>query len=183
VATDLMIDDASRALALVLGYKTRLHVLSVDANEGIARGLTQGFMARTSAPRRVHRGQLIPVRVRLRFGSGPARTIALRVRVPRSLARGRALMTLSGTPADSEPSGLIDDISLLPGFATDKSSSPQSLSALARRVAAIHRFHGVKVTFRPLGNHPRARQVRVGGPAGEPTLRISGSARMRLLVR
>jgi hypothetical protein len=186
-AIDLMIDDTSRAIALVLDYKARnvrrLHVVSIRADEGIARGLRQGFIVSAAAPRRVHRGQRIRVRVRLRPDRGRVRTFTVRVRVPRSIGRGRALMTLTGTPADGEPSGLIDELVLGPGTRQDRGSSARSLSALARRVAAIHRFHGVHVTFRSVGKRRRASHTRVAPTAGDPILRISGSVRKVMVVR
>jgi hypothetical protein len=186
-ATDLMIDDASRAIALVLDYKARnarrLHVLSIDANEGIARGLRQGFIVGATAPRRIKPGRRIRVRIRVRLDGGPVRTVSLRVPVPRSLARGRAVMTLSGTPEDGEPTGLIDELALGQGSPQDGSSAPRSLSALARRVAAIHRFHGVNVAFRRVGRRERTRRVRVAASTGDPTVRISGSTRKLVVVR
>jgi hypothetical protein len=185
-ATDLMIDDSSRAIALVLDYKSlnprRLHLLGIDATEGIARGVKQDFIASAASPRRVHRGRRVRVRIRLRRDGVLVRTMTLRVRVPRSLPRGRAVMKVSGTPIDGEPFGLLDELVLGPGPRQDR-SRPRSLSALVRRVAAIHRFHGVNVSFRPPGKHRRARRVRVAVPSADPILRISGSARRVVIVR
>jgi hypothetical protein len=182
-ALDLMTDDASRAIDLVLGYKfARLHVTDVRAAVGIARGLRQVFMVSAHAPRRVHPGQRIPVRLRVRIRHGSLRTIGLRVRVPRSLPAGPALLSLTGSPADSPPEDLLGDIvlELGGGGGAKKQEPPRTIGQLARRFAHIHRFHGVKVAFRPFAG-ARVRR-RVAPPGDEPALRVSGHAATSVLV-
>ena len=93
--------------------------------------------------------------------------------MPRSLPAGRALMTLNGTPADGTPNGAGDELF---GGAPSSKHAPRTLKELAAGVAAIHRFHGVYVTFTPAGRHKKGRRVRVQPPASDPTLRISGRA-------
>jgi hypothetical protein len=186
-ASDLMIIDASTAIGLVLSFSTsnhpRLHVLSIDADEGIARGVTQGLIAGASAPRQVRPGHHITARIRVRIGSA-RRTKVLHFRVPKSVPRGPSRMILSGTPPDDE--GNFDEGLLFePGLDQGQAKPPRSLAALARRVAAIHRFHGVEVTFRPVGKkHPRIHRARVAAPGdSNPVLRISGSVSLPVTVR
>jgi hypothetical protein len=50
-------------------------------------------------------------------------------------------------------------------------------------VAAIHRFHGVTVSFRPPGRHKKVRRVRIAHPSSDGTLRVSGRAVKPLRVR
>src|SRR3954454_356946 len=106
-AVDLMIDDASRAIVLVDDFTVRrfhhLHVLRLDADESIARGLDQAVIASASGPARVQRGRRIAVRLRLRLPSGPERTLTIHPRVAASLPPGRAIMTVRGTAAHREP--------------------------------------------------------------------------------
>jgi hypothetical protein len=187
-ASDLMINDATRAIALVLDFKNakhpRLHVESIDADEGIARGLKQGFIAGVSMPRRLQRGHHVRARIRLRIGSSPLQTKVIRFRVPASLPAGRALMTLSGTRADDELSPADEEALFDPGLENQDVQAPSSLAALARRVAGIHRFHGLNVRFRSAGKHPRVRRARAAAPGGsDPILRISGSTRLRVTIR
>jgi hypothetical protein len=185
-AVDVMIDDTSRAIALVDNFTVRkfhhLHVLSVNGDESVARGLDQGVIVGASGPARVKPGQPIAVRLRLRLPHGPLRTRTIHVRVPRSLPRGGASMTVAGTPADGEPSGAFDQVFGPPP--PDKAPRGlHTLKQLAARVAAIHRFHGVTVTFTPAGRHKKARRVRIARPTSDATLRISGHASQQLRVR
>jgi hypothetical protein len=182
---DLMIDDTSRAIALVSNYTVRkfhpLHVLRVEADEGVARGLHQGLITSASGPTRVSPGERIAVRVELRLPHGPLQPLTIHVRVPRSLPKGRALMTLNGTPADGEPNGTFDEGLGVPS--ADSRRGPKTLKELAAKVAAIHRFHGVTVTFKPAGRRQKPRRVRVVPSTSDPTLRISGRASKQLQVR
>jgi hypothetical protein len=135
-----------------------------------------------AAPGRVHPGERIEVRLGLRLPHGPLRTLAIHVRVPRSLPLGAASMTVNGTPADGEPGGGGVDEFLGGAPPANAPHAPRTLKELAARVAAIHRFHGVFVTFTPAGRHQKARRVRVQPPSGNPTLRISGRAARRLRI-
>ena len=184
-AVDLMIDDVSRAIILVDGFTIQqfhhLHVLRVDADEGVARGLHQGLIVGATAPRRVVPGRRISVKLRLRLPHGPLQTVTVRPRVPAGLARGRAVMTVQGTRADGEPSGAFDESLGLP--ASDLPSGPKTLKQLAARVAAIHRFHGVTVSFTPPGRKAKALRVRLFPSTSDPLLRISGKLSRRVAVR
>src|SRR4051812_4002988 len=185
-AVDLMIDDATRAAVLVEDFTLRqfhhLQVLRVDADESIARGLDQGKIVAASGPRQVRRGRRTTVRLRVRLPRGPVRTLTIHPRVPASVPRGPALMTLHGAPADGEPSGAFDEVLGLP--ASERSSGgSKTLKQLAARIAGIHRFHGITVSFRPPGRHRKARAVRVTPSLSDPLLRVSGQRSVRVVVR
>src|SRR3954465_3815919 len=185
-AVDLMIDDATRAAVLVEDFTLRqfhhLHVLRVDADESIARGLDQGKIVAASGPRQVQRGRRTTARLRVRLPRGPVRTLTIHPRVPASVPRGPALMTLHGAPADGEPSGAFDEVLGLP--ASERSSGgSKTLKQLAARIAGIHRFHGITVSFRPPGRPRKARGVGVTPSLSDPLLRVSGQRSVRVVVR
>src|SRR3954468_9392989 len=185
-AVDLMIDDSSRAIVLVDNFIVKqfhhLHVLGVHADESIARGLDQGIIVAASAPGQLRRGRRIAVHLRLRLPHGPVKTLTITPGVPASLPRGRALMTVKGTGADGEPSGLFDEVLGLPA-SERPSGGPRTLKQLAAQVAAIHRFHGVTVTFTPAGRHQKPRAVRLTPKTSDPLLRVSGQRSRRVTVR
>jgi hypothetical protein len=183
---DRMIDDASQAIALVDNFTVRkfhhLHVLRVDGDESVARGLDQGVIVGATGPANVHRGQRIAIGLRLRHPQGPVRTLTIHVRVPRSLPPGPALMTVNGTSADGEPGDIfVDELGNVSG--SKEPRAPRTLKELAARVAAIHRFHGVTVAFSPPGRHKKVRRVRIAQPSSDAMLRVSGHARKQLRVR
>jgi hypothetical protein len=185
-AVDLMIDDASRAIVLVDNFTVRtfhhLHVVRVHADESVARGVDQGVIVRASAPGHVRRGRRIAVHLRLRLARGPVRTLTIHPRVPASLPRGRALMTVQGTPADGEPDGAIFEVLGVP--ASDRPSrGPRTLKQLAARIGAIHRFHGVTVSFAPGRARKHERAVRLEPSTGDALMRISGRQSRRVTVR
>src|SRR4051812_2129130 len=185
-AVDLMIDDASRAIVLVDNFTVRtfhhLHVVRVHADESVARGLDQGVIVHASAPGRVRRGRRITVHLRLRLPHGPLRTLTIHPRVPASLPPGRALMTVQGTPADGEPDGAIFEVLGVPA-SERPSRGPRTLKQLAARIGAIHRFHGVTVSFAPGGRPKHARAVRLEPSTGDALMRISGRQSRRVAVR
>jgi hypothetical protein len=184
-AVDLMIDDASRAIVLVDNFTQRrfhhLHVLRVHADESVARGLDQGVIERASGPGSVRPGRRVAVRLRLRLPHG-VRTLTIHPRVPASLPRGRALMTVQGTSADGEPDGGVFEVLGVP-VSDRPSSGPKTLKQLAARIARIHRFHGVTVTFAPGGSRKHAHAVRLEPSTGDSLLRISGRQSRRVIVR
>jgi hypothetical protein len=187
-AVDRMIDDSSRAILLVDDYTVRkfhhLHVERVDATEGVARGLHQGLIVGASGPARVRPGQKIAVRLRLRLPHGPLHTLTIHPRVPRSLSPGLASMEVRGTSADGEPGGAIDEALGAAPSESGSSGGPKTLKQLAAKVAAIHRFHGVTVAFKPVGlKRVRAKVVRLFPSTSDPLLRISGKSSRRVAVR
>ncbi len=181
LAQNLQAADVAQALALLEGYRAgKLHVESVDARLGLSRGLSQGFLLSASAPRTVRPGQRVPVRVRVRMTRGAVKTFRVRLRMPRDLRPGRRSIRLVGTPADTIDTlegGFGEDI-FFELFEGGGSLGPRSLDALAKQVAKLSRFDGVRAAF-PTGRRRRARLV----PAFvDSRVRISGSTALKLRV-
>ncbi len=184
LAQNLQAIDLEEALLLVDGYKAgKLHVESIESRVDLSRGLSQAFLLGASAPRTVRPGQRVPVRVRVRVTRGPVRTLRARLLVPRNLEPGRRSIRLVGTPADTletlEGGGESFFIDLLEGGGTPGGDpGPRSLDALAKQVAKLSRFDGVRAAF-PTGRRHRTKLV----PAFiDPTIRISGSTTLKLRV-
>ena len=185
LAQNLQAVDLSEALLLIEGYRAgKLHVESVDARVDLSRGLRQAFLLGASAPRTVRPGQRVPVKVRVRMTRGPVRTLRVRLAVPPNIKPGRQSIRLVGTPADTIDTlegGFGNEILidlLEGGGAPGGDLGPRSLDALAKQVAKLSRFDGVRAAF-PTGARRRAKLV----PAfTDPTLRISGSTELKLRV-
>jgi hypothetical protein len=173
--------DALDAFSLVDEFRfADLHVTGVRADTELSRGLAQAFMLRGSARKRVRPGRLIRVRLLVQRVRGERETVSFRVRVPRGLKPGARRLTLIGTPDDDEvdlAAELADE--LAPEEAegdpreTGGDPGPRSIAELAARVAALHRFTGVRARF------GRAGERRV---LGDSALRISGRVAIPLRV-
>ncbi len=185
LAQNLQAVDLEQALLLLEGYKAgKLHVESVDARVDLSRGLSQAFLLGATAPRTVRPGQRVPVKVRVRITRGPVKTLRVRIPVPRNLKPGRRSIRLVGTPADTLETleggfgeGFFIDI-FEGGGAPGGDPGPRSLDALAKQVAELGRFDGVRAAF-PTGRRRRPKLV----PAFiDPTMRISGTTVLKLRV-
>jgi hypothetical protein len=172
--------DLADALTAVDTFRFgRLHVTGVTAHLTLVRGLRQAYMLRARAPRTVRRGQRVSVRLTLQraFGARFARTI--RVRVPRDAPLGRRDLALIGTPADPSDAGdLLDLADSLGGTGGGGGTGPRSVAALARRIAGIHRYDGVRLAVTRPG---------AGGATGvrayrDADLRLTGRVRARVTV-
>jgi len=169
-----MVDALTDLDAFKLG---ELHVTSVGARLTLERGLNQAYILRARAPRTVRRGQRVPIRLTLRrvFGGRISRTI--HVRIPRATATGPRDLILLGTPADGASAEAALDL----GNGTpDDEEGPRSTAALAKQIAGIHRYDGIRLTFADPGE-------RDGAGTGtkayrDPDLRISGRARVKTFV-
>jgi hypothetical protein len=178
-----------------------LAVTNVEVNLKARRGLRQAFLVKASAPDVARRGRTLRVRARIQQVRGPAEWRTIRVRVPRGMPSGPRELLLQGAPSD-EAAGLEIDLSeLLFGFEEEEDgestaeTGPRTLGALARSIARIGRYDGVKASFVPpdeddlsleeLGEDP-------DGPEGiarrerevyeDPELRLSGSVRVPVIV-
>jgi hypothetical protein len=101
--------------------------------------------------------------------------------VPRATRLGRRDLILVGTPADTSASGgdaTLDLGEALGDTSPNDEEGPRSVAALARRIAGIHRYDGVRLTFADPGER--------GGSGTkayrDPDLRISGRVRARTFV-
>ncbi|HEU4978468.1 MAG TPA: hypothetical protein VFT42_06200 [Solirubrobacteraceae bacterium] len=170
--------DFAQAAELIDAYAgPRLHVTGVTVDIRLGRGLHQALLLHARGPRSVRRGHDVRIRLALR-APGSARTFArtIAVRVPRSLKAGAVELRLRGTPADQSASeddtGTIDLGSLFGGAGSVPAA--RTPLDLAFGIAEIERFDGLTATF------PHREAI---AAYRDPQLRISGSARLRLLVR
>jgi hypothetical protein len=174
--------DFGQAASLIDGFELGpLHLTGVDVGLRLRRGLAQAFMTGASAPRAARRGAQLSVRLELLRVGGARLTRTIRVRVPSGLPAGAQDLVLTGTPSDQSGSVLSSLASVLGGEQAADEGGPRSVAALARAVAAIHRFDGVSAAWRPPG-------APAGGRGGQrpvyrdPQLRISGTLRVPVRV-
>lgn len=189
--------DFLQAASLVDSYQLGpLHLTGVSVDLRLQRGLAQAFLAGAHAPRHVRRGTNVGVRVRLRRVGGEVISRTFEVHVPRGMPAGRRDLVLTGTPSD-----LVGGIGAQLGslFTGGQEGGPTSVGALARSVAAIHRYDGITASFRPPQSRdapidpPTAPDSLPPGPEGvalrerpvyrDPLLRVSGAAVVRVVVR
>jgi hypothetical protein len=156
-----------------------LQVTRVDVTMHLERGLRQAFLLDVDAPRYVRRGQRVKLRVELRHNRGPKERRTITVRIPRKAKLGERDLVLTGTSADGalDSTDVLDLGDLLDDSSTD--TTPKTLKAVARQVAAIHRYDGVRLALRRRGAS-RGR----GRPAfRDGDLRLSGQTKTRVVVR
>jgi hypothetical protein len=170
--------DVASAVAVLESYRFgTLHPTSVEIGLRLRRGLRQAYILGASAPRRARRGQKIRLRLALRqIGSGKRITRTVPLRVPLSTPSGLRTLRLEGTPADSggDPSEE-GELSLV--FEDDEQptdeAGPSSVAEVRDTFVGLARFSGVSAS---LGDSE--------GPLfRDPNLRISGEARVQLLIR
>jgi hypothetical protein len=180
-------DDFANAISIVESATfRRLHVTSVDISTRVWRGLRQAFIADASAPIRVRAGQRVRVTLTGRVVRGPLRKFHFRLRIPRKLRQGPALVALVGTPSDSAGADALT--ALFAGMldSNDEPSpggdpGPQSTGDVAKAVAAIDRYDGVRATF--FGG-PKGRTVVSDKPVfRDPNFRLSGAGLLVFDVR
>lgn len=163
-----LVDDAEFA---------RLHTTSVDIGVEIARGLRLARIASVAGPRTARRGQTIALRVRARARRGPMVSVALRLRVPRDLARGAHRVVLSGRGVDEEDSDPVAALAAALGGKGGEPSVPAARSPreLVRQISGLGRRDGPRAAF-------SGRRGRVAVPA-DARWRLSGRGTLRLVVR
>jgi hypothetical protein len=164
----------------------RLHVTGVTVDMKLAPGLREAFLLDASAPRAIRRGHDLRVRLALeRAGGGGARlTRVIRVHIPRATPTGPAQLRLRGTPADqgvTPDSSSALDLSSLLGSPSTGGPAPRTLTDLALAVAEVERYDGVIAAFQARGTS--AGDALVLPAYRDPSLRISGSARLWVLIR
>jgi hypothetical protein len=143
------------------------------------RGLHQAFLRSVDLPRRVRPGRRVRARFHLQVVRGPRITRTARVRIPRSLSRGRHRLSFVGHDVDDPDSdlfgALIDTITIGDEDSGEGAGSEgaRSLAQLARRIRRIQRYDGVRL--RAGGSATRAYR--------DPLLRISGRTSKVVRVR
>jgi hypothetical protein len=172
------------------------HIASMDVAIEVRGGLRQAFLRSIRAPRTLHRGQTVTVRLELQRYRGGRYTRTARLRIPRDAPLGKGRVTLVGTPAD----GVIDDDFIMALFAAEAgneegaaapaepAAAPRSFAGLARRIASIQRPDGVTVQFGGPGG-PEGADAGAEGSGSpprplltDPEVRISGRAGFRARI-
>ena len=160
----LYVSDLADALVAVDAFVFGTpHVVSVEADLRLARGLQHAYLTSVSGPKVLRRGKAVTLRIGTQRVRGAASSRTVRLTVPRDLPRGPRVLTLTGTPADDAANAAIP-ASLFGAEeggeggdpnADDQPPSaeagPRTLKALAARIAGLERFDGVKVSFREPG--------------------------------
>jgi hypothetical protein len=191
--------DAASATTLVERFdRSQLHVERVRAQLEVDEGLRFALLRGASGPRRAHPGERIRIRIRYQRPREEIESSTFRVRVPRTLKPGLRTLRLSGSDADPGDASL--DAIFAAGLSPDEflffGDAPQSLPsvrALAKAVGDIHRYDGIRGTFRKPRNRDRLVDdfdffgIGDGGSGGRPVfrhdeLRIGGNAKVRLRV-
>jgi hypothetical protein len=192
--------DATSAAALVERFDRRqLHVERVRVRLEVDEGMRFARLRGASAPRRVHPGERIPIRITYQQPRQEVESSKFSVRVPPSLEPGRRTLRLSGSGADPGDASLeaIFGAGLSPEdaffFFGGGSRSPRTIDGLARAVTRIHRYDGIRATFRRLGRRNRDEEfidffgIADIGFGGRPVfrhdeLRIGGTAKAPVRV-
>ena len=99
------------------------------------------------------------------------------MRIPRDAPLGSRDLTLVGTNADGAGAAAPPDILDLGGGDTPD-AGPRDVASLAREIAHIHRYDGVRMELRSPGTHGASRRAAFR----DPSLRISGTASASVLV-
>ena len=190
--------DAATATTLVERFdRSQLHVDRVRTTLEVHEGLRFAVLRGASGPKRVTPGERIKVRIKYQRPREAVESSTFRVRVPRSLRPGRRTLRLNGTGADPGDASFdaIFGAGLSPEeFGTgDLSESITSVEELAEAIRHIHRYDGIRATFRRQRDGDALDELidlfglAQEGAAGNPVfrhdeLRIGGSARLRLRV-
>jgi hypothetical protein len=156
-----------------------LHVKRVTANLDAQRGLAEGSIVSAHGPGRVHPGQLVRVRLRVRIFRGPLRAFTFRLRIP-AHASGRLLVTIRGPAAPAGPSPGSQSLAgaLASALSSSSSESAQgpaisSLAELRAAIAGIGSYDGLYANVPGSGKRPVYRN---------PALLITGRTLLPFVV-
>jgi hypothetical protein len=161
-----------------------LHVEDVRADLTLRRGARAATIITAGAPGVVRAGSRMPVRLRVARRNGTRRTIRVRVPVPRG-ARGVRSLLIDGTALDGTADDLLEALGAALSITIgeeDAPPPPRSVAELARDIADIHVYDGVRARFAD----PDREEDPLDAPLGRPVYRnraerITGNA--ELLVR
>lgn len=170
-------DLADALLALDdFGFGTP-HVTSVDVALDVERGMRLALLRSVRGPDVLRRGTTAKLRLELQHYRGSRFTRTVGLRVPRDARRGPQRVAVQGTAPDGgfEDELVVELVDSLDGKADGRDAAPKSFAQLARRIAGIHRFDGVRVQ---VGRKARPRALLT-----DPELRIGGQASYRARVR
>jgi hypothetical protein len=198
--------DAAIAASLVEEYdREHLDVDLIRVTQRLDHGLRFATIRSASAPRRVRRGQSVRIRLTIQQPREEPRRVSFRYEIPEGVKPGRRTLRLTGAPADPGEGSFGGLFSYALGARTatheeglGESGTPTTLEQLAGAVASIHRYDGIRATFRkPEGGGTETDDelaallgfvdvpdASAGRPAfRHPTLRIGGSARLKMRIR
>lgn len=145
--------DASSAASLVENYdRSQLHIDRVRASLQLSPGNRFARLRGASGPRRVRPGQRIRVQIRVQQPRSEVERIGFDMDVPKNLKPGRRTLRLTGAEADGEGSFeelFVSDFGGGEGGGGEQGSQPpNTIAKLAKAVAGIHHYDGIRGTFR-----------------------------------
>jgi len=189
-----MADDAANAASLVESFeRSLLHVEGVRVALELTEGSRFVKLRGASGPRSARQGDTIRIGLRVQEPRAEVRRLSFRMRVPGSVKPGVRKLRLTGAAADGGGGGFFDEAFFFGGDFDDFGSQkpPTTVKQLAERVAATHRYDGIRGTFRRRSSDDRELEEIFGADpssAGRklfrhPTLRIGGKATLRIRVR
>jgi hypothetical protein len=146
--------DTLDAISLIETYEGRTpHVKKLGADIEMRRGEQLAFLRRVKAPKRVHPGQRIRLRVTMQRVRDGNLTRTYRVRVPKHIQPGRRVLTLKGFQQSSPDDALLE---MLLGDSTGDGaeSGPNRLSDLIDEIHSLGVWDGVRM--RMAGHRKRA---------------------------
>jgi hypothetical protein len=142
--------DVGRAGAMVDRFDfAPLDIRGTAVSMSARRGVVDDVLVAAKPLGRARPGRRLPVRVTLQRRGGGSRTVTVRVRVPRDLPPGRAMLVLSGNGFAGDP-GLI--IELIEGELAGGRTSSRARGA----AAGVSRALGATAVDRARGAAPRA---------------------------
>jgi hypothetical protein len=187
-----LVADFAAATGLLDAYNFgTLHVTSAAVNLKLRRDLHQAFLLAAAAPTHVRRGHDLKVRILAQRVRGARFTRTVKVHVPRYLKKGTHILSLTGAAADAvagqgDAQDLSSTFTITLGDQSDSSNDdpgPRDLDELAQAVAGLHREDGVTASFRDPGDSSGDSATSEIEVLRDPQLRISGSTRLRVVVR
>ena len=196
--------DAAIAASLLEEYdREHLDIERLRVTLRIDHGLRFATLRSATGPRTVRRGQSVRLRLTVQPPREPVRRISFRMRIPRSLKPGVRTLRLTGSAADPGEGSFGGLFSYALGARPsnhetffDAGGTPTTIAELARTVASLHRFDGIRGTFRKSSGDSNGDEELAellgfvdesSGDNGRPvfrhpTLRIGGRARVPFRV-
>jgi hypothetical protein len=187
-----LVADFATGTSLLDAYNFgTLHVTSAAVTLKLRRDLRQAYLLAADAPTDVRRGSDVKVRILAQRVRGAKLTKTVTVHIPRYLEAGTHILTLTGTPADAvagsgDAQDLASTFTITLGDDSDQSDDdpgPRDLSELAQTFAGIAREDGVTASFRDPDDSTGDSATSEIEVLRDPQLRISGSTRLRVVVK
>jgi hypothetical protein len=146
--------DALDAITLIEAYEGRTpHVTKVGADIDMRRGEQLAFLRKVKAPKRVHPGQRVRLRVTMQRVRDGNLTRTYRVRIPGGIKAGRRTLKLRGFQ-QSAPDEALLELLLGDESGEEPEHGPATLRDLIDSIEALGRWDGV--TIRMKGREARA---------------------------